>query len=140
MGRLRTLTRARPWQGDVYHLLFDLGEWLDGRVWPRQDQLQVLRLLDLVHHVTGQPPAAAAAGMLPQGAAVCALSADRGACRAGQRLRAWFKNKGDPPHARWSDKVLRPVTRSGMSLHFLRRWQLRWAPPPPPVTAAARPV
>ena len=40
-------------QGDVYHLLFNLGEWLDGRVWPRADQLEVLRLLDLIHHVTG---------------------------------------------------------------------------------------
>ena len=42
----------------MYHLLFELGEWLDGRVWPRTDQLQVLRLLDLVHHVTGKSPPA----------------------------------------------------------------------------------
>ena len=40
-------------QGDVYHILFNLGEWLDGRVWPRKDQLEVLRLMDLIHHVTG---------------------------------------------------------------------------------------
>ena len=40
-------------QGDVYHLLFNLGEWLDGRVWPEKDELDVLRLLDLIHHVTG---------------------------------------------------------------------------------------
>ena len=43
-------------QGDVYHLVFELGEWLDGRVWPEEDQLDVLRLVDLVHHVTGLPP------------------------------------------------------------------------------------
>ena len=42
-------------QGDVYHILFNLGEWLDGRVWPRKDQLEVLRLMDLIHHVTGLP-------------------------------------------------------------------------------------
>ena len=42
-------------QGDVYHILFNLGEWLDGRVWPRKDQLEVLRLMDLIHHVTGVP-------------------------------------------------------------------------------------
>lgn len=40
-------------QGDVYHLLHDLGEWLDGRVWPRTDELEVLRLRDLIKHVTG---------------------------------------------------------------------------------------
>ena len=37
----------------MYHILFNLGEWLDGRVWPRKDQLEVLRLMDLIHHVTG---------------------------------------------------------------------------------------
>ena len=40
-------------QGDVYHLLFNLGEWLDGRVWLKKDRLDVQRLLDLIHHVTG---------------------------------------------------------------------------------------
>ena len=41
-------------QGDVYHLLFNLGEWLDGRIWPEQDELDVLRMLDLIHHVTAE--------------------------------------------------------------------------------------
>ena len=41
-------------QGDVYHLLFNLGEWLDGRVWLKKDRLDVQRLLDLIHHVTGE--------------------------------------------------------------------------------------
>lgn len=40
-------------QGDVYHLVFELGEWLDGRVWAEEDRLDVLRLVDLIHHVTG---------------------------------------------------------------------------------------
>ena len=40
-------------QGDVYHLVFELGEWLDGRVWPEEDEVDVLRLVALVHHVTG---------------------------------------------------------------------------------------
>ena len=43
-------------QGDVYHLLHDLGEWVDGRVWPKTDELNVLRLLDLIRHVTGELP------------------------------------------------------------------------------------
>lgn len=41
-------------QGDVYHLIFELGEWLDGRVWPSEDQLDVLRLVDFIEHVTGK--------------------------------------------------------------------------------------
>lgn len=40
-------------QGDVYHLVFNLCEWLDGRVWPKEDELEVMRLVDLIHHVTG---------------------------------------------------------------------------------------
>ena len=40
----------------MYHLLFDLGEWLDGRVWPKSDELDVLRLMDLIRHVTGAGP------------------------------------------------------------------------------------
>lgn len=51
-------------QGDVYHLLFNLGEWLDGRVWPEQDELDVLRLLDLIHHVTGNASDAVLATMI----------------------------------------------------------------------------
>jgi hypothetical protein len=43
-------------QGDVYHLVFNLCEWLDGRVWPAEDELDVLRLVDLIHHVTGTNP------------------------------------------------------------------------------------
>ena len=42
-------------QGDVYHLLFNLGEWLDGRIWRKKDRLDVQRLLQLIHHVTGMP-------------------------------------------------------------------------------------
>ena len=41
-------------QGDVYHLVFELGEWLDGRVWPSGDELEVLRLVDFIEHVTGR--------------------------------------------------------------------------------------
>ena len=41
-------------QGDVYHLVFELGEWLDGRVWPSSDELEVLRLVDFIEHVTGK--------------------------------------------------------------------------------------
>ena len=40
-------------QGDVYHLVFELGEWLDGRVWSRSDELDVLRLMDFIEHVIG---------------------------------------------------------------------------------------
>ena len=43
-------------QGDVYHLVFELGEWLDGRVWPSTDELDVLRLVDFIEHVTGMCP------------------------------------------------------------------------------------
>lgn len=39
----------------MYHLVFELGEWLDGRVWPSQDELDVLRLVDFIEHVTGAP-------------------------------------------------------------------------------------
>lgn len=44
-------------QGDVYHLVFELGEWLDGRVWPSDDELDVLRMIDFIEHVTGMKPA-----------------------------------------------------------------------------------
>ena len=43
-------------QGDVYHLVFELGEWLDGRVWPSEDELDVLRMVDLIEHLTGEGP------------------------------------------------------------------------------------
>lgn len=39
----------------MYHLVFELGEWLDGRVWPSSDELEVLRLVDFIEHVTGSP-------------------------------------------------------------------------------------
>ena len=37
----------------MYHLVFELGEWLDGRVWPDEDELDVLRLVDFIEHCTG---------------------------------------------------------------------------------------
>ena len=100
----------------------------------------VLRLLDLIHHVTGVPSHCCRSGCIQAAWSLHRLLPGSGtgrrytvlwlltsSCHAGQRLRAWFKNKGDPPHAGWKDKALRPVTRSGQSLHFLRRWHLRSA-------------
>ena len=40
----------------MYHLVFELGEWLDGRVWPSEDELDVLRMVDLIEHLTGRAP------------------------------------------------------------------------------------
>ncbi|KAK9792705.1 hypothetical protein WJX73_008294 [Symbiochloris irregularis] len=101
-------------KGDVYHLLFNLGEWLDGRVWPEEDELDVLRLLDLIHHVTG--------------------------CR----LKAYYcssENLADYKGEVFQD-CLRcgPFNRNGASLHFLRRWHVRlagWTHPSNPGLTAA---
>ena len=53
----RTWRYAWRRKGDVYHLLFDLCNYVDGRVWPTSDKTDVLLFLSLVHHVTGQSPA-----------------------------------------------------------------------------------
>lgn len=40
-------------KGDVYALLWDLQRFLDGRVWPVEDELEVRLMIDLIRHVTG---------------------------------------------------------------------------------------
>ncbi len=52
----RTWRWAWRRKGDVYHLLFDMCRYVDGRVWPSQDKTDVLLFLSLMHHVTGVPP------------------------------------------------------------------------------------
>ncbi len=49
----RTWRWAWRRKGDVYHLLFDICRYVDGRVWPSQDKTDVLLFLSLMHHVTG---------------------------------------------------------------------------------------
>lgn len=51
----RTWRYAWRRKGDVYHLLFDMSGYVDGRVWPAQDKTDVLLFLALMHHVTGEP-------------------------------------------------------------------------------------
>ena len=50
-------------KGDVYHLMFDMCRFLDGRLWPEQDKTDVQLFLQLMKHVTGE--ASAAAGCIP---------------------------------------------------------------------------
>ena len=52
----RTWRYAWRRKGDVYHLLFDMSGYVDGRVWPAQDKTDVLLFLSLMHHVTGKQP------------------------------------------------------------------------------------
>ncbi len=52
----RTWRWAWRRKGDVYHLLFDMCRYVDGRVWPSQDKTDVLLFLSLMHHVTGVLP------------------------------------------------------------------------------------
>ena len=40
-------------KSDVFHLLLGLAISLDNRVWPKEDEKDVLLLISLVHHVTG---------------------------------------------------------------------------------------
>jgi hypothetical protein len=40
-------------KGDVFHLLLALGTILNERVWPKEDQHEVMMLASLVYHVTG---------------------------------------------------------------------------------------
>ena len=54
----RTWRYAWRRKGDVYHLLFDMCRYVDGRVWPTSDKTDVLLFLSLMHHVTGQSAAA----------------------------------------------------------------------------------
>ncbi|KAL3142839.1 hypothetical protein ABBQ38_003132 [Trebouxia sp. C0009 RCD-2024] len=51
----RTWRYAWRRKGDVYHLLFDMCRYVDGRVWPTSDKTDVLLFLSLMHHVTGTP-------------------------------------------------------------------------------------
>ncbi|KAK9810613.1 hypothetical protein WJX73_004508 [Symbiochloris irregularis] len=98
-------------KGDVYHLLFDLGEWLDGRVWPKSDELDVLRLVALIHHVTGA------------------------------RLHAYFRDDNSEAVSGWQDMLNCSLfKRDGAALHFLRRWHVRlktWVNPSNPGLTAA---
>eukprot|EP00884_Botryococcus_braunii_P018754 jgi/Botrbrau1/5562/Bobra.0023s0045.1 len=100
-------------KGDVYHLVFNLCEWLDGRVWPQEDELDVLRLVDLIHHVTGV------------------------------RIKAWFVKDTDTKGGGiggWIRKPAEVIYQHGESLHFLRRWEVRfrsWLRPSNPGLTAA---
>jgi hypothetical protein len=40
-------------KGDVYHLVFDLSQFIWANVWKPEDKLQVELLLAFIHHVTG---------------------------------------------------------------------------------------
>lgn len=40
-------------KGDVYALLWDMQRYIDGRVWPEHDELEVRLMMDLIRHVTG---------------------------------------------------------------------------------------
>lgn len=99
-------------KGDVYHLVFELGEWLDGRVWPSDDELDVLRLVDFIEHVTGV------------------------------RMKFWFSEDmtGEDSVGGWRDRALGPFQRHDSAMHFLRRYHIRlrsWiSPSNPGVTAA----
>jgi hypothetical protein len=42
-------------KGDVYHLFFDMCRFMDGRVWPKKDKVDVLLFLSMMMHVTGVP-------------------------------------------------------------------------------------
>lgn len=150
-------------QGDVFHLLHNLGEWLDGRVWPEEDELDVLRLLDLIHHVTGRAPSLKGPEVPGQVSSCqnnlkqCEASGVTSSCASssgcniwlwhgseltrpsfilvlvtpGCRLKAYYcssENLADVKGEPFQD-FLRcgPFNRNGASLHFLRRWHVRWA-------------
>ncbi|KAL0030818.1 hypothetical protein WJX77_007974 [Trebouxia sp. C0004] len=40
-------------KGDVFALLWDMQRYIDGRVWPQEDELEVRLLMDFMFHVTG---------------------------------------------------------------------------------------
>ncbi|KAL3151979.1 hypothetical protein ABBQ32_001101 [Trebouxia sp. C0010 RCD-2024] len=40
-------------KGDVYALLWDMQRYIDGRVWPERDELEVRLMMDFIRHVTG---------------------------------------------------------------------------------------
>lgn len=37
--------------------------YIDGRVWPKEDELEVRLMMDLIHHVTGMFPALCASSL-----------------------------------------------------------------------------
>jgi hypothetical protein len=99
-------------KGDVYHLVFELGEWLDGRVWPSDDELDVLRLVDFIEHVTGV------------------------------RMKFWFSDDmtGEDSVGGWRDRAMGPFERHESAFHFLRRYSIRlrsWINPSNPGLTAA---
>ncbi|KAK9907364.1 hypothetical protein WJX75_002254 [Coccomyxa subellipsoidea] len=63
LEQLKGLPKVNPlermyryfWQnkGDIYHVCWDLTRYLDGRVWPKEDEKQVRLLFAFIHHVTG---------------------------------------------------------------------------------------
>ncbi|CAL5228931.1 g12160 [Coccomyxa viridis] len=40
-------------KGDIYHVLWDLTRFVDGRVWPQEDEKQVKLMMAMIHHCTG---------------------------------------------------------------------------------------
>lgn len=103
----RTWRWAWRRKGDVYHLLFDMCRYVDGRVWPSQDKTDVLLFLSLMHHVTGTPLRAWFAEIsgdhqddqvlaLQQKCMPCGIfERNNGPCHVirvfGVRLRGWFQ-------------------------------------------------
>ena len=100
-------------KGDVYHLLFDLGERLDGRMWAGDDRDNVERLMSLIAHVTGVRP------------------------------HAWFDARPEgrvPPPAGGLGASRPGIAVAGRSTHALRRWAMRvtaWVHPRNPGLTAA---
>lgn len=86
--RLQVSPLERWWRylwrrkGDVYHLMFDMCRFLDGRLWPSQDKTDVQLFLQLMKHVTGEVSAAACCVLAPSAALpswpVMAATADGG--------------------------------------------------------------
>ena len=72
--RLQVSPLERWWRylwrrkGDVYHLMFDMCRFLDGRLWPEQDKTDVQLFLQLMKHVTGEASAAACCMLAPSAA------------------------------------------------------------------------
>ncbi|KAK9843419.1 hypothetical protein WJX81_001420 [Elliptochloris bilobata] len=90
-------------KGDVYHVLWDLCRYLDGKVWLEKDEFAVRLLLSLIHHVTGvrlkaffaASPEPDNGELRPDQRAVCGLFEKHDGFLhcvriRGIRLRAWF--------------------------------------------------
>eukprot|EP00245_Coleochaete_scutata_P007224 TRINITY_DN22361_c0_g1_i1.p1 TRINITY_DN22361_c0_g1~~TRINITY_DN22361_c0_g1_i1.p1 ORF type:complete len:458 (+),score=101.47 TRINITY_DN22361_c0_g1_i1:131-1504(+) len=55
LGDMGEWVHKKAWRfkGDVYHVLLDLLQFVDERIWPTKDAVSVLLLVSLLHHVTG---------------------------------------------------------------------------------------